>query len=405
MSGSRVLIVGGGIAGLTTAIALRRHGIDARAFEKAPVLTSGGAGIVLTINAMRVLEELGIAKAVRERGTAIRALNVTDERRRVLSRLDLAAIGRACGANAVAIHRADLHAILAAELPTGALQLGQEYARHEIGAAAVIAHFCNGTSVEGELLVGCDGLQSAVRRALLGPATLRYTGQTCWRGIALGDPEKLLRCDAGEFYELWGGGERFGGVALDTQRVYWFVTHTQAQGQQLPQSEYADRILDLLRDWHPSIRDCVRATPPDAILQHDLFDCEPSRAWGNDRVILLGDAIHPSTPNLGQGAGMAIESAAVLARALACCVDRSSALTAYRTQRQPRTAAITNESWSVGRLSSWSNPLARSTRDWVMRNLPASLTQARATKLLTFDIYGTELGARTRAHEPRRNPG
>jgi len=235
----------------------------------------------------------------------------------------------------------------------------------------VSAQFANGRTDEADILIGADGIHSVVRAVLHGNSPPRYAGYTCWRGVAKYHGKAL---SAEEAFEAWGVGKRFATHPLGANHVFWYATkNTEAAGTDGAGGRKKD-VLDCFRDWFPPIQEVIAAT--DEILRNDIVDRKPisaSSGWGKGRVTLLGDAAHPTTPNLGQGACMAIQDAVVLG---ACLRDAKPepGLRAYEQKRERPTAAIVNLSWRLGRLGQFQNPFACWIRDTIVRLIPASVS-------------------------------
>jgi 2-polyprenyl-6-methoxyphenol hydroxylase-like FAD-dependent oxidoreductase len=368
-------IVGGGIGGLCAAIALRQAGIEATVFERAPELHAVGAGITLWSNAIRALRTLGVADAVIAAGASVGHAAIKTASGAILSETDAERLARELGEPIVAIHRADLHAVLRKALPVDAVRLD-----HALTAIdGTTARFENGASVSADVVVGADGVSSVVRAQLFPERRLRYAGYTAWRGIVETTEESAL----GTTSESWGRGARFGIVRVDRTRVYWFATANTPAGVTTTPEERQALLAERFAPWHAPIPALIRATPADAILHNDIWDLPPSATWGRGRVTLLGDAIHATTPNLGQGACMAIESAVVLARHLRGAADVEAALRAYERERQPRTAWITEASWTLGRVGQLENAAARALRDLAVRLTPAAVTEKTLRRAAT----------------------
>lgn len=179
----------------------------------------------------------------------------------------------------------------------------------------------------------------------------------------------------GDTSESWGRGSRFGIVPLDHRRIYWFATANAPAGRTQDAAERKRFLQQRFAGWHPPIERLLEATPAAEILHNDIYDLRPMRRWNEGRVTLLGDAAHPTTPNLGQGAGMAIESAVALARCLSEESDLAAALGGYEAERRPRTAWITEQSWRIGRVGQWENPLACGLRDFLLRVTPPGISE------------------------------
>lgn len=358
MPTSRVLVVGGGIGGLTAAIALNRVGIPATVFERAPELREVGAGITIWTNALKVLRKLGVGPAVEARSTVLRQAELRSWRGKVLSSGDMSELETKFGAPTVGIHRADLQAALADHLGREHITLGAACVGYTQDADGVTARFADGRQVRGEFLVGADGLNSAVRTQLLGPQKPRYSGSTAWRGVGLIDRPEV---PVGMTLLAMGRGSQCGYLPIGGGRTYWFATMNAPPGGTDGPAGAKAALLERFRDWYPPVPAVIEATPPEAILRNDLVDRPPVTNWTDGRVTLLGDSAHPTTPNLGQGACMAIESAWVLAECLKA--DGVNGLRGYQEKRFARTAEVTNRSWGLGKMLAYQNPLACWFRD------------------------------------------
>jgi 2-polyprenyl-6-methoxyphenol hydroxylase-like FAD-dependent oxidoreductase len=337
---TRILIIGGGIGGLTAAVALRRRGFEPAVYEAAPELRPVGKGIWVPTNAMQVLHRLGLAEAVRKAGWPLERIQVRDTAGRVLVDLDLRKVEAKYGHTTVSIHRADLVRVLADALAPGALHLGKRCTGFAPDGQGVVARFAGGAEARGDLLVAADGIHSAVREQLLLWVPLRYSGLTCYRGIAdLELPPELVRV----CWEVWGGAARLGFSAVGPRQVYWFAPVTAPADSPLPSGEALTALLAGQYAGFPApIPDILRHTPPAEVVRTDLYDFAPIGRWWSGRVVLLGDAAHAMTPNLGQGGAQAVEDAYVLADRLAGCAGVEQALSEYERLRLPKVRWVVN---------------------------------------------------------------
>ena len=373
-------IIGGGIGGLCTAWALHQQGIAVRVFEKAPALRGLGAGLTLQPNAVLALRALGLEAAVSAVAQPLGRMRIRDYRDRTLAQTDLDSLGREIGAPAWAVHRADLHEVLLAQVPADSLGLGRALTGLSVEVERVEVAFADGGVEHMPWLIGADGVGSAVRRALgLDPGP-RYSGYTCWRGVV----EVDMPVD--ETTETWGPAGRFGIVPLTAGRVYWFATRN-ALAQDPVMGAW--QVADLRRNFahYPTdVQQVLEATPEEALLWHDIGDFTPLPAFHRGRALLLGDAAHATTPNMGQGACMAIEDAAVVGNLVRQQGLSEETWARFSALRGPRTRAIVNRSYQLGRMAQWSDPFRSRLRDGLMRLVPARLTQRQMRALYQVDL-------------------
>jgi 2-polyprenyl-6-methoxyphenol hydroxylase-like FAD-dependent oxidoreductase len=362
----RAVVIGAGIGGLAAGIALRQSGWDAVVCERAPEIREVGAGLTLWTNAVKVLRKLGVGKELGAASHPIDLSELRSWRGRLLVQTRFAEMHARLGAPSVGIHRADLQSLLADALGRDRVRLGADCVGFTQDATGVTARFADGHKERGDVLIGADGIKSAVRQQLLGDKPLRYAGYTAWRGVGLIDrPEVPL----GVTVLAMGRGSQVGMLPIGRGRTYWFATANVPARESDPPGGHKTALLDRFRDWYAPFPAAVEATPEEAIIRNDIFDRPPVRKWGDGRVTLLGDAAHPTTPNLGQGACQAIESAWVVAQHLGGAADVPEALRAYEQSRFDRTAFITNRSWKLGKIFAYESRLACGLRDVAFRLL------------------------------------
>ncbi|MGW3016036.1 FAD-dependent monooxygenase [Streptomyces longwoodensis] len=373
MGTRHVVVAGGGIGGLTAAVALSRHGWRVTVCERAPALTGAGAGIVLAPNALRALDSIGVPTGAWAGDAPLGTVGLRTPDGAWLSRADSRALVARHGLSSCAVHRAVLIDALAAALPPGTVRLGVPVTGVDDARGPVRVRTTAG-DLDADVLVAADGLRSVLRAQLFPRHPgLRHAGEAGWRAVLPG--AGLPRPQAAE---TWGAGERFGVVPLVDGRIYAYATAVTG-----PVARPADHHADLTRRfgaWHdpiPALLDRLdpRHPEPVGILHHDFHDLAvPLPRFHAGRVALLGDAAHAMTPNLGQGGCQAVEDAVVLAHLLARGTEVPAALAAYTQARHRRTVRIGRRSRRTGELARLSHPLAVSLRNLAVRTTPRAAT-------------------------------
>ncbi|MFC0627144.1 FAD-dependent oxidoreductase [Kribbella deserti] len=365
MSERTAVVVGAGIGGVTAAAALSRRGWRVTLLERAPELGEVGAGISVWPKALQVLDGLGAKQRLGDAGIDA----VQGGLRRPDGRWLIRVSGTAMEAPMM-VHRARLHEAITATFPasvqirTGVTVVGVE---QDATSATVIGSA--GEEFTADLVVAADGLRSVVRTALNpGHPGPRYSGYTAFRGVA-----EVDRPDDGG--ETWGRGYRFGYLPLVDGRVYWYATATapaqakpaQAKPAQAKPVQPELDVTELFQHWHDPIPALVGKTPPETVLRNDVYDLAlPLPPFVTGRVVLLGDAAHAMTPNLGQGACAAIQDAGVLAEQLERYGEQPAALESYDRIRRTATTKLVRRSRRLGVLGQVANPVAATTRDGVL---------------------------------------
>ncbi len=346
MSERTALIVGGGIGGLTAALCCARQGVSASVFEQASEFGEVGAGIQLSPNCTRVLHDLGLVSELSAVGFLPRGVEMRDWKSgRMLSFNPLGdAALEQFGFPYYHVHRADLLQVLVT-----AAQANPRIALHTDARVERILPRTNGAAVEiggvtheGDLLVGADGIHSVVRTALFGAEAPTFTGNVAWRGLVPADrlPPGLVRPMATAW---WGPNKHFVHYYVRRGELVNCVCVVEKQGWEVESwTERGDRA-ELKADfagWHDTIQQLIDHMDPDACFKWALFDRPPMARWGEGCVTLLGDACHPTLPFMAQGAAMAIEDGAVLARCVSQAGDLSTSLARYESLRRARTARV-----------------------------------------------------------------
>jgi 2-polyprenyl-6-methoxyphenol hydroxylase-like FAD-dependent oxidoreductase len=373
----RVVVVGAGIGGLAAAVALRRVGIETLVVERAASIREVGAGLSIWSNAVNALRELGLEDKVMASASVIDRNMVQTSEGRFIARSELSELAKMAGAPCVCIHRGVLQKILLDALPPDSVRVGVRCVGFDRSATILEG----GERIEGDVLVGADGISSMIREGLHGAEATRYAGYTCWRGIREEIPGLLPEDSA---LLVMGGGSQFGVLPCGPGKLYWFLTKNAPRGTM--QTKAA--AIAVCRDWAAPVPEIIAGTCEDAILQNDIVDRPPLRGWGRGAVTLLGDAAHPTTPNLGQGACQALEDAVVLAHCLsedARAIEAS--LRKYEDIRLPRTTEIVRKSWQAGKVLQADSPTLERLRNWFMGTTVSTRLEMRTfANLLTYKL-------------------
>jgi 2-polyprenyl-6-methoxyphenol hydroxylase-like FAD-dependent oxidoreductase len=338
----QILVVGAGIAGLATAVALQRIGRPVTVVEE-KADTSAGAGISIWPNALAALDAFGLGDAVRASGGRVTAGAVRWHDGTWLRRPSADRMVRALGEPLVVTRRADLTRVLAGALAPGTVHSGVPAREIATTSGGVRVTLADGSVREGAAVIGADGVGSMVARHLNGPLRHRYAGYTAWRGVATHglDPEL-----AGQ---TLGAGTEVGHVPLGSDHTYWFATERTAEGGSMPQGEL-DYLRHKYRDWAVPIPSLLAATAAGDVLRNDVHDREQVRVWSRGPVTLVGDAAHPMRPHLGQGGCQGLEDAAVLGWFVAQSDDLVTAFARFADFRRARVRALVRESKLIGRV-------------------------------------------------------
>lgn len=382
----KISIIGAGIAGLSAAIALRKYrpDIELELFEGSPELRAAGAGLALGANAILGFEQMGIKDQVLSVSNVLHRFKVFDRRAKVISQSDNLSINRKLNTvSNFAVHRADLQRVLLAELGEVPLQLNKRTWDFRQTNDQVEIRFADGSAVKTDYVIAADGIHSIFREMLTPNSKIRFAGYTCWRGVTPSLAGLDTKLDFHTASETWGLGKRFGIVPLTNGRFYWFacLNAPQARDEKMAKMDKA-QLLEAFAEFHDPVARMIEHTDPSQLLWNDIIDFAPIKQFAFQRVLLLGDAAHATTPNMGQGACQAIEGAAILGKVMADATDPQKAFKLFEQRRVARTELIVNRSWQLGKIAQLSNPFLAGLRNFVFRMVPDSVNEKQVKDLL-----------------------
>jgi len=361
----KVAVVGAGLGGLNAAIALRQRGFEVAIYEQSDVLGEIGAGIQLSPNAMRVLMALSLDRAFETVAFEPHRHVVRNWKTgSIVSATQMRGVFRPqYGAGYFGAHRADLHAVLQNALPAECVRLNARVISVTQTPDRAVLTFADGQTAESDIVVGADGIRSAVRESLFGPDAPRFTGHIVWRGLVPSEalPKGLIEPDMTAWFGPNGTMVHY--YVRRGELVNW-IAHFESDWRDESWRVESDwrEAAAAYAGWHPTLATLFSHT--ERCYKWALYDREPLARWSQGRVTLLGDSAHPMLPYLAQGAAQAIEDGYVLADLLAAHrSDSVAALAAYEAARLPRTARIQRHARERGKINNTSSAFARFKRD------------------------------------------
>ena len=368
------LILGGGIAGLTTAIALKRIGINATLVEAAPEFKPVGAGIGLAANAMYVYHQLGLYHEILKAGNSLGEVQIRNQKGKVISQADGEKFKN--GLTNIAISRPALHKILLDATDRTYIITGKRSTHFTQAGDEITVHLDDQTTITCKHLIVAEGIHSPIRKQLLPASRERYAGYTCWRGLTGKNMHQITQTS-----ETWGSGGRFGIVPIGEGQVYWFVCKKAPANDPKLRTWKQKELLTLFEGYAPDIIEVLKQTPDENIIWNDISDLEPIHQFAFGNILLIGDAAHATTPNMGQGACQAIEDALMLAHVLQKNDTPEKAFSEFEKRRMERVHGIVNQSWKIGKVAQVENPFLAGIRNMIVQITPASVLEKSLAKI------------------------
>jgi len=375
-----ITIIGAGIGGLTAGIALVKQGFHVEIFESAQAFKRIGAGIILGNNAMQVYRRLGFQEKLEAAGNRVSTFKVVDPQLNTLSQLILHPFEEKYGLGSVAIHRGELQRILSEQF-TGKIHFNKKLSSISTQKDKVQLEFMDGTKKEATTVIGADGIHSKVREALGQEIKIRNAHQACWRGVTKFTlPTELLT----QVNEMWAKGKRFGIVPLKDGEVYWFGLTNYKNGFQATAEN--TNLAEVFSDCHPLISQIINATRDDEMIVNEITDLKPIQQWYNGSVCTIGDAAHATTPNMGQGAGQAIEDGLCLSLCMANHPNPNEAFANFQKIREKKVVDIVQQSWRIGGIAQLENSLGIAFRNMLMKLTPDATSARQMDKVFSLNF-------------------
>lgn len=374
----KIAIIGGGIAGLTFARCLTTKNYDIHIFEKKEQFGEIGAAISVFPNALCVMDELGLLEEILNNGGQFKKVYLKTDKGTILSKSEPKS-----DYPVICIHRADLHGILLKNID---VNLYNNYSLKDLSPlenGQISLSFDNGETKVFDAVIGADGVHSVVRKHIINDGEPIFRGYNIWRGVV------KTNFDIGYASESFGKGQRVGIVPIKDGVYGWWATCNEEYMQDDNPENTKDKLNRLFGDWHSPISDLIDNT--ENILKNSSIDRKPHRGWTKGNVTLIGDAAHPSTPNLGQGGCMAIEGAYILAKSIQKHGLTKKAFDRYEELQYPRSENIVIESLKLGKMGQITNPVLIALRNFAFKVMPSSVAMKMIDKYFSYRVTSLEI--------------
>ena len=329
---------------------------------------------------MQVLEHLGVLDDIKSKGNSIDRITLGKADLNPISDNFQDNIKKQFGFSTIAIHRAELQKILFNKIPKEKISFAKGFEAFQKSNDDLIKiKFDDKSEFLTDFLIGADGINSKVRTQLFPNSKTRFSGQTCWRGVA---NIKLSKEFQNRGIELWGNQIRFGFSKIAKDQVYWFAVALDKPKQKDDGNLIKQKLLKMYNHFDPLVKELISVTSEIAILRNDINDLEPLKNWYNEDICLIGDAGHATTPNMGQGGAQAIEDAYYLSDLVKSNLN-INIFKLFQQKRQSKVNSIVKQSWATGKMAHWK--YGRNFRNFLLKNLPKKILENKMKEMYQIE--------------------
>ena len=366
----KIAIIGGGIGGLTMALTLKRNNQKFKLFEKSNEFKEIGAGIGIASNALEIFDKLNIGNELRRRGHLLKRTILATEKLEILKTIPFPK-------EVYCIHRALIIDAISNELDKNSYELSKEVESIE-NKKIIKVKFKDETIEEFDTLIASDGINSTIRKSVFPEIGIRHAHQVIWRGITKFDINADLKHS---YYELFEGTLRFLFLPLNDTEIFWLAVQEKKNLNKHSSISLKSYLLKIYKNFNPIVLDILNRTTECDILQNELADIKPYyKSWFKNNIVFIGDSIHATTPNLGQGACQAIEDAYTLGLCIKNNMD--DAFFDYQNIRLKKVKYIVEQSWRIGKMSLTTGSLQKKLLHVLLRLFPAKQYQKRFNRII-----------------------
>jgi 2-polyprenyl-6-methoxyphenol hydroxylase-like FAD-dependent oxidoreductase len=388
---NNISIIGGGIGGLVTALSFDKLNIPYRLYERAESLKEVGAGIWLSPNALQVLEWINpiMLKEIQDTGNVFNRILVADHKLNPISDSSQYFVQEKFGYTTIAIHRGKLQRILYKYVAQENIELNKTFLNYfQENDKFMKVNFTDGTSIQTKSIIGADGINSNVRKKLFPNSKLRYSGQTCWRGISDYNIENELGSVG---FTLWGKKLQFGVSKISEGKVYWFAVKLSEANLTDDKENLKEELTNMFSEFHPLVNNLIENTTENKIFRGDLSDLELLNKWNSKNICLIGDAAHSMTPDLGQGGAQAIEDGYYLSNFISKYDNLETAYDKFYIYRKPKIEKLVKQSRLTSKIAI-TNKVMEKIRNFILKKTPESYMKKQMVELYTLDKTITNNG-------------